>query len=403
MIKEINIKNFQSHDNTNLILDSGVNVIVGSSDSGKSAIIRALRWVTSCVPRGDAIRSYWSEKDDTKVSIITDNNEVVERIRNNMANKYILTKDDSSEIVFEAFNNVVPEEIQDVLNIEDSINIQNQIDPPYLISQTSGSVALHFNKIANLEKVDLGLKTTKTMLNSTEAKIKLKTEERQKTKEELNTFKYLKGAEVDLKKLEEADRQKTQKTNKKTNISNTLLVATQIQQSIKEISTILDAEKPLKNILGISTKKDNLKKKIGKLNNQLDLIKEINKKHSNHLKVTKADTQVKKLIELHKSLRKARVNYKQLNVYIINFNSISEQLVKFEKITKADLDIAQLISDRKNITQGKTKYNNINKKIKEIKLTKKDIEINLSILRKLEIELKQNMPPVCPLCNSKLK
>ena len=62
MIKEINIKNFQSHDNTNLILDSGVNVIVGSSDSGKSAIIRALRWVTSCVPRGEIGRAWCRER-----------------------------------------------------------------------------------------------------------------------------------------------------------------------------------------------------------------------------------------------------------------------------------------------------------------------------------------------------
>jgi len=45
MINSLTIQNFQSHKNTTLEFDNGINIIIGQSDSGKTAIIRALNWV----------------------------------------------------------------------------------------------------------------------------------------------------------------------------------------------------------------------------------------------------------------------------------------------------------------------------------------------------------------------
>lgn len=52
-IKKIILQNFQSHKYTVIELDEELNVIVGPSDSGKSAIIRALKWVLYNEPAGD--------------------------------------------------------------------------------------------------------------------------------------------------------------------------------------------------------------------------------------------------------------------------------------------------------------------------------------------------------------
>ena len=59
MIQSLALKNFQSHKDTLIKFDPGVNVIVGSTDSGKSAIIRALRWLVWNRPIGDKMRSNW--------------------------------------------------------------------------------------------------------------------------------------------------------------------------------------------------------------------------------------------------------------------------------------------------------------------------------------------------------
>jgi exonuclease SbcC len=68
MIDSLSIQNFQSHEKTELEFDEGINIIIGQSDSGKSAILRALNWVVNNKPNGEAFKSNWG--GDTKVKII---------------------------------------------------------------------------------------------------------------------------------------------------------------------------------------------------------------------------------------------------------------------------------------------------------------------------------------------
>ena len=50
--KYLHLINFQSHLNTVIELHPGLNILVGESDQGKTAIIRALRWLFYNEPRG---------------------------------------------------------------------------------------------------------------------------------------------------------------------------------------------------------------------------------------------------------------------------------------------------------------------------------------------------------------
>ena len=69
MIQKLNIQNFQSHKDTKLEFHPGVNVIIGQSDSGKTAIIRALRWLIWNRPGGDDFRSDWGGGTVVKIKI----------------------------------------------------------------------------------------------------------------------------------------------------------------------------------------------------------------------------------------------------------------------------------------------------------------------------------------------
>ena len=61
MIRKLNIQNIQSHKNTELEFSPGINAIVGSSNNGKSAILRALYWVRYNRPLGiDNLLSHWA-------------------------------------------------------------------------------------------------------------------------------------------------------------------------------------------------------------------------------------------------------------------------------------------------------------------------------------------------------
>lgn len=144
MIKKVAIQNFQIHKETGLEFTEGMNVIAGSSDNGKSSIIRAIRWVLMNRPTGFAFHTHGA-KDDTAVCIVFGDNECVTRRKGEKNTGGYHYRQDT----FAALRTDVPPEIQRVLNLSD-INIQSQHDPYFLLQDSPGEVAKKLNVVAGL-------------------------------------------------------------------------------------------------------------------------------------------------------------------------------------------------------------------------------------------------------------
>lgn len=184
MITKIELHNFQSHKNTVLDFDKGVNVICGESDNGKSAVIRAIRWVVENQPQGtDKINSNWNEnlKEPLSVKLYTDKG-YVERIRDKTRNGYNICKTGEQIVKLDAIGKGVPKEVTEFLNVSD-VNFQFQMDPPYLLSKTPGQASEYLNEIVHLDSID------KIMSIADSDKRQLSSEQ--------------KTVEADIKKLEE--------------------------------------------------------------------------------------------------------------------------------------------------------------------------------------------------------
>ena len=149
MIESVKLKNFQSHKENTFSFTKGVNAIVGPSDSGKTAILRALRWLIWNRPLGDAFRSDWG--GDTEVAVTVDG-QLITRYKHDNKHGYKIGKTD-----LKAIGTDVPEEVSTILNI-DEINLQQQFDKPFLLADSPGEVAQHFNKVAHLENMDRAIK-----------------------------------------------------------------------------------------------------------------------------------------------------------------------------------------------------------------------------------------------------
>lgn len=145
-LTSIEIQNFQSHKHTVLPLSPGTNVIVGASDSGKSAILRALTWVITNRPLGDAFRSEWG--GETKVSLVTSDGHTVDRVRSASRNDYVV-----DGVVLSAFGTEVPEEVTNVLRL-DELSVQGQMDSPFLLAMSPGEAARLLNRAASLDEID---------------------------------------------------------------------------------------------------------------------------------------------------------------------------------------------------------------------------------------------------------
>jgi len=187
MIKSVNIFNFQSHRKTKLFFNPFVNVIEGESLNGKTAIIRAIRWVLFNRPLGFNFHSNFAKEKYTSVEIEFDDG-TVELIKDKNKSYYVLNGD--YENTYQAMKGNLPDKIKSLMNV-DEINIQRQLDSPFLITGSAGEIARMINNITNLEKVDLWVSDLTSDINSENRLLELKKLELESNQENLKHYNIL--------------------------------------------------------------------------------------------------------------------------------------------------------------------------------------------------------------------
>lgn len=149
MLKELIVHNYQSHVKSKFVFVPGVNVITGLSQSGKTAgIIRSLVLLFTNRPSGLRFKNKYMEGPVKVEAKFEEGNEVA-IVKDQGVNQYILNGQ-----VFERFGSAVPEEVKQVLNMGD-INLQAQLDSPFLITDSASQISRAINKITRLEDVDI--------------------------------------------------------------------------------------------------------------------------------------------------------------------------------------------------------------------------------------------------------
>jgi hypothetical protein len=145
MLQKLEIRNFQAHEHLRVTLDPRVTTIVGRSDVGKSAIIRAITWLATNRPTGTEYIN-WAA-DAVRATLWVDGH-IIRRTRGPELNLYQL--DDRA---YRAFGQDVPPDIATLLNI-DAVNIQGQHDPPFWLVDPPAQVSRNLNTIVNLGIID---------------------------------------------------------------------------------------------------------------------------------------------------------------------------------------------------------------------------------------------------------
>jgi len=157
VLRTIELENFQNHRATKLDLSPGVNVIVGPSRGGKTAVLRALRWLVENRPSGDEFRRHGAEGEKTSVAVETSEGHFVWRSRGPTANHYCLDQE-----TFTGFGQDVPAPVAEALNLGD-LNVQHQFDTPFLLFDSPGQVARYLNRVVSLDVIDAALANAAAM------------------------------------------------------------------------------------------------------------------------------------------------------------------------------------------------------------------------------------------------
>ena len=384
MIKSLRIHNIQSHEDTALVFSDGINVIIGASDQGKSAILRALYWVKYNRPLGiDTLASHWivNDKGNLKgvMSVVLENDDgVVERRRTADDNQYIVNGETLNVVKTD-----VPIQVEEILRLSDT-NVQRQLDAPFLLSNTSGEVAKYFNRIVNLDVID-------KVLTNAESK-------RRKNK---NDIEYIK---TDIESL---------------------------QNKLEEYDWVDEVEPLLKECSKIKSQYDELKSLYEELSKSIDSYESCVKEYERYSQYISASESVARIEHMTESVDQCDENISRLEFEILEYSYNDEKAYEFTyegelcqrieslQATQADRDseIAVLSEDIElyesqkvfNLDEAKPLCDRIDSL--RSSTVAKDVEIlrdsvlcyegqldDIQHLASKIEEFKNQLPDLCPLC-----
>lgn len=254
MYDKLTIKNFQSHKNTTLEFHSGVNAIVGVTDSGKSVIRRALEWVSDNQPSGSAFCSHWGGTI-TRVSLTT-NGKRVSRIKRKGKDLYKIDKQ-----VFKSFGRKVPPEVQEVLNMRPD-NVQTQLKSLFLLNDSPGKVALHYNDVADLGQINEVRDSLQKDINGFSQTVKYNDKEIEKSKKALKEYSDLDKIEKELNAVVRLETQATKEQKEALLIQASINSISDMDSEIGELKEVLDGEELVDECLLLFTEMKDIVKEI---------------------------------------------------------------------------------------------------------------------------------------------
>lgn len=198
MFKAIEINNYQSHKHTVLDLHEGVNVVIGSSASGKTAIFRAIGWIKNNRPLSTRQLSRWIKdkgklKGEASATLTTKDGHTISRVRSKDENYYQI--DDQEH--FDAPKAQVPEEVTKLLNLTE-VNVQNQMDQPFLVSFTGPEVSRFLNNVIRMDIIDKTLSNAEKRKRQYRKKIEELTHQLGDVQIEIDAFAWLDGPVNDI-------------------------------------------------------------------------------------------------------------------------------------------------------------------------------------------------------------
>lgn len=350
---KIHIKNFQSHKDTTIELIPGVNALLGISDVGKSAVIKAIRWVVENSPSGDEFVSWWG--GDTSVSL--DFGDVaITRIRGKSVNEYRIKREGKKEQILSGFGQSSPLtdprliSVGEALNLRD-FNLHTQHQGNFLLSDGGGAVNRYINRILNMEVIDRAVSNIESDLKHHRSQIAVEKESIKRLEADLQGFNFLGEADARLKILE----------------------ANRSAWDAKEsrYNDLYDAYEEAKSI---ESKLANIRKIV--------CLKETS---------VRLDKKSKEI----ESLKQKRNNLKNT---IKEIESIENLIGIKSKIVGLKSRIISLIGRNNSILEKSKKCNNLENTIKDIQANENKLELLKNNISRMKEEFDKLMPDVCPLC-----
>jgi len=193
-LRKLVVKNFQSHELSEIELCSGINIFLGDNLAGKTALLRAIKLLTTNRPLGFRYHSNFAkDSDTTEVGIELSDGTTIRTIKGSSDPKYVVNSPGSKPIEFRAVRSDVPDLVNELLNITE-VNTQSQLDSPFLVSGSQFAKIL--NRTTNIEKVEEWRTILTIEINSSKARAEVLEKDAKKCKSYLMTLALIDEEEL---------------------------------------------------------------------------------------------------------------------------------------------------------------------------------------------------------------
>jgi len=407
MLGKISSTNFQSHLNTEINLSPGVNVIKGQSNSGKSSIVRFLRWAILNRPSGFGFKSNFSNPSDvTSVDIsFLDSSHHVERERDNKQNRYVISRQgkdgfyDNEE--FEALRGDVPREISDVLMMDER-NISCQHDGYFLLNDSAGDVAKKLNSVVGLDIIDRMISDVSSSISSLSRDVKTSELAISALEEDVKGYGWVDKIAPLMKKVEKGIEEILSIQIKKDEMARIISLAKEYKEKIAKCEGLLEAEKNVRRIedlLSLIDVEEMTRKKmieiVGNLKSQKKNSDLCTKFLLSEKKYNLLIKNSNKIISLEEEVSKIKTLYFQ----IIDARTKSKLLDEFLKKEKKYSSCLELACRVDFIEKERNLLSSFCEKISGLRDEKEVLEKKEKML---ERKFKESFPDICPLCGTNL-
>lgn len=352
MITAIRLQNFQSHKDSLLELAPGVNIIVGQTDSGKSAIIRALRWVMEGRPLGEEFRSHWG--GETLVEIWVDGQRLA-RVKTSGKNAYFIGAG-AEEDTLTGFGKEVPEKVRKTLPLSDVNWRASQHDPAFLLSLNPGSVASKLNEIANLTEIDSSQRNINTYYRRAAADKTAAESELVELEDSLEQFSMLSEQCAALAEIEAKDK-----------------VAVQFENNLHALGQVIHASQ--------------------------DVLEQIEAAEE----VLVYEDQVTVLLEKVKKSEALSAFIVSANDTLQRIESCQQEIDEAEDVTEIEAKVTILIAKSQTVRALAAQKQEMLTAITRYKECVGDCNRVKATLSALQQKFTQTMPEICPLCDQPIK
>ncbi len=200
MIKSLELKGYESHQDSKLEFHNKLNLIIGTSNTGKSSIVKSIRWLVDNLPNGEGMINH--QLKSCSVIGKFNENDSIEKVKSSKENKYVVNKK-----TLDAIRQSVPDEVKEVTKFTD-LNIQGQFDNFFLLQEYPGEVARKLNEIIELQIMDEAIKKVKSKVSKRSQDIKYMQKEIEDITKDIEKFNWVENANESLKEIEELNQKK---------------------------------------------------------------------------------------------------------------------------------------------------------------------------------------------------